>query len=475
MRQLRKPPVYRSLCRVVSRQHVASRIGTASLICTIALSILFSALFAASAFAAEGDYDGDGLSDLSAAQVGPGVTAWISRASSGAASPYYVWNGVADALVGGRYFHGDFRSYPGAVFSKGTEPLSWHIKHRFSGESVIRFGATGDSIPNQGDVDCDGITDFIVARNGSGANFPGFKLWYVATSSKPGYVQQLLFGLAGDQVGTSDMDGDGCSELVLFRGDYTWFSRKLFNDFVSQAQWGSPGDIPLLPKDFNGDGAADYVVSRVTGTTQTALIRLSNGNFEAVPLGFSTSVPMTGSFIGLNFFAWVERLASAAAILQFNRTPFVFPFANPSNTIIRPDGTVVYPQEFPWDGGIDQTVGAAVPGTPSLPTSGGISCDAQLKRNDGSGGFVNNPKSSRHSLKLIFPESFTGAIAQVQVWYNGAHYETLYLGGKEYGNRERYYGKKDINSYPDGIQIVLFHRNGTKHCTVLEDPQRRYE
>ena len=60
------------------------------------------------------------------------------------------------------------------------------------------------TFPNQADVDCDGITDFIVTRNGT-ALYPGLKVWYVAMSSQGGQVFETVFGLPNDKVGLADM------------------------------------------------------------------------------------------------------------------------------------------------------------------------------------------------------------------------------------------------------------------------------
>ncbi len=432
----------------------------------ICLSLaLSSTIFsAASAYAAPalGDYDGDGTSDLAAVEINRAAQNTFFYVVPTPSKPAIGFNfgAAADALVTGEYYKNDPRTYPGIVrVLNQFSPLNWIIKAPGGGENSILFGSPGDIVPNQSDLDCDGVTDFVVTRAGSPTRFAGFKLWYVGLSANPGVVQEMLFGLAGDTAGTADMDGDGCSEMVLLRGsDYTWYSRKLFDDTVTAKQWGLAGDVGLLPHDLNNDGAADYTVTRNINGRLTAISWLSNGTAQLVTLGNPTAVALTGNFTGVSDFAWLERATSFIGVRQQDGSAAVFPFSKPSNYVVRPDGTVIQP-----------ITGEA---------TAGPRCDAQIRRNDGSGGFKNNPKNSRGTVKVMFPKiPFTGNIRAVKAYApNGAFLEQLGEGSTlEWGERERYYGRRSLGSYPKNLLILVEMNDGRNFCTTLEDPTKVYE
>ena len=430
-----------------------------------------------------GDYDGDGISDLAVAEVNrpANSTIYFVRLTASASPISYIFNAAADALITGRFFKNISRDFPGAVIARGAgQPLEWRIKNPSGTENVLSYGSPGDTIPNQGDLDCDGVTDLVVARSGAANFYPGFKLWYVALSSTPGYVQQLLFGLAGDRVATADMDGDGCSELVVLRNNFVWYSRKLFADSVSEVQWGLPGDIPLVPQDIDGDGGADYAISRVTGPTQTAFIRFSNGSTAVETIGGPTSVPFIGSFIGSPFFAWSQRNTGFTGVLQANRSVAVFPFGLATNHMIRPDGTVVPPNESGAFGTAVVNTAVAAPAAP-VATSSGVRCDGELRKNDGSGGFVNSAGNSKGTLKIIFPSGLRGRVRNVKTYSGGRLFDELDLytlganGGLEWGGRERWYGNKGEGSYPDNLLVQAELSDGRMLCVTLPNPQQRYD
>ena len=294
-----------------------------------------------------GDYDGNNSADLAVALVTGNTTAWLSRLSPGGSPLFFQFNNRADAFVTGRFFP-DNKTYPGIVTVTGSQaPLLWTIKNDQGLETALNFGLPGDTIPNQGDLDCDGITDLIVTRPGTAARFPGFRLWYAALSSAA-VVQEQVFGLATDQVAVGDVNGDGCAELIALRGsDFTWYTAGLFDTTANAGQWGLPGDLPLLPRDLDSDNIPDYTVVRAFGGQRFALVRYSANinNPGVIPLGSDTSIPQVGSFTGQNGFAWNQRNTGFTAVKQPDNSDVVFPFGISTNVIIRPDGTVVLPNQ----------------------------------------------------------------------------------------------------------------------------------
>ena len=107
----------------------------------------------------------------------------------------------------------------------------------------------GGSFPviDSGDYDGDGTSEIAVFR-------PSVGLWAVRGTTR------CYFGAAGDIPAGGDYDGDGTAEIGLFRpGSGLWAIRG-----VSRSYYGRPGDLPV-PADYDGDGAAEAGVFRPDG------------------------------------------------------------------------------------------------------------------------------------------------------------------------------------------------------------------
>lgn len=314
---------------------------------TLFLLPIVSVAFAGAVHAAPGDFDGDGLSDHSVALVNKNVsnntgnTAWLTRLAGGGLPYFWTWNVPADAFVTGRYFAGDSRYYPGVVWVRSAQlPLEWYIKNPANQDIVLQYGFPGDSIPNQADVDGDGVTDFAVIRVVANNALA----WYFALSGSGGGIVQVIFGENGDKPGLSDVNGDGVAELVVLRpGTYVWYVRTLHDVNFTQVQWGLDGDIPILPRDMDGDHLPDYIIARRTGSLQAAYIRYGNGETAVYSLGLDTSIPQVGNFVsaGAQDFSWWQRDTGWNATRNPDGSLNFFMHGIPTNVLVRADGTVV--------------------------------------------------------------------------------------------------------------------------------------
>ena len=164
----------------------------------------------------------------------------------------------------------------------------WYITNSGNNSyNFVQFGAPGDKIV-PGDYDGDGKTDLAVFRNG---------VWYRMKSSTNTF-DALSLGVSTDTPVAADYDGDGKTDVSVFRAsDGVWHHlMSNSNNAYSAAQFGANGDIPVAG-DYDGDGKADVNVFRPSNGVWYRL-NSNNGSFSAVQFGTNGDKPISGDFDG---------------------------------------------------------------------------------------------------------------------------------------------------------------------------------
>jgi hypothetical protein len=289
--------------------------------------------------ATPGDYDGDGIADLAIidADAEEDKTTVFVRMSSDDSETGFVFFPFGDWVISGDFF-GNGRTRPGIVnSSRKRRQLEWRIKKPDGGEKVFKFGARKDVVPNQGDLDCDGTTDYVVVHKAAGT-----RVWQAKLSSAPTKVQTTVFGGPQDYVFTADVDGDGCSEIGALTPQYVWSTRPFAGETKTEAQWGRSKDIPLLPADLDGDGVPEYITVRADKKKLTARIHNTVGGVDTTKrLGTAAAIPMVGKFYGPNTFAWFVPSEGRFYLINAESSVVQVNFGNPRRGVVRPDGSAV--------------------------------------------------------------------------------------------------------------------------------------
>ena len=324
---------------------------------------LFSAVFLnSSTLYAQviGDHNGDGLSDISLTSNTSGGSAWLIRNSDFQFSTQ-IFSTTADAHVLARFWGNNTKSFPGIVKST-SGGLKWIIKKPDTNNHEFIFGVNGDVIPNQGDIDCDGIADPTIVRLGADNNFT-----FHIRSSKTGATQTVSWGSQGHLPFIADIDGDSCAEIIQMK-NFTWYPIKYNGTHIPPIVWGADGDYIIAPQDINGDKKAEFLTSRIENGKQRLYIKYSNGTSTDTLIDVSpSSVPIVGKFPN-GFIAYYDRSTLRLVFVRTNGALDITQLGTAQLTLVKPDGTVLLPSQTGILGQVPAGVTPPTSLTPTLPS-----------------------------------------------------------------------------------------------------------
>ena len=139
------------------------------------------------------------------------------------------------------------------------------------------------------DFDGDGKTDISVFRADTNN-------WYFLNSSNSAF-NAISFGGGTDILAPGDYDGDGKTDQAVFRpADGNWYFRTKAG-FVSSRPFGASGDIPVAA-DYNGDGKTDVAVFRPSNGVWYIANSDSLGTFTFLQFGQTADKPVIGDYDG---------------------------------------------------------------------------------------------------------------------------------------------------------------------------------
>ncbi|HWN08595.1 MAG TPA: FG-GAP-like repeat-containing protein [Pyrinomonadaceae bacterium] len=234
------------------------------------------------------DFDGDGSTDIAVFRHDDAI--WYALQSSNSVVTYNYWGLRGDEIIAADY-DGDGQTDRAVFRAAGVidnEPVEnvWLIEPSSTYDPgapgnnlrIEFFGLAGDvRLPH--DYDGDGQTDVAVWRPQNGD-------WYIMQSSTRTFREQH-FGQEGDKPMPGDYDGDHKTDLAVFRAPTLYILRSSDGgvQYVT-LEAGQPE-----PRDYDGDGTVDIaVIQSVNGEATWRIRQSSNGALVVVTHGlFSDS------------------------------------------------------------------------------------------------------------------------------------------------------------------------------------------
>ena len=243
---------------------------------------------------ASGDYDGDGKTDIAVLRQGissSNTTAsflYVYESSTNTwyyrYMPYFATSETVEPVV--QDYDGDGRSDEAHFYKNQNGSGLIAIRESLVTNNTRTFDVNSNqSVLRLGDLNGNGSSEFIhLDRTDNNLKI---------TDYTGGGIQNIRFGIPGDQFVPADFDGDGKGDIAVFReSNGTWWWIRSSDNVVQAAQFGAGGDKPV-PADYDGDGKTDLAIWRPGDTQSVYWVYGSLGNIMVVPFGIGTDKVVT--------------------------------------------------------------------------------------------------------------------------------------------------------------------------------------
>ena len=415
---------------------------------TLAIAGLSLSLHVGLAYAVPNDFDGDGISDVTAVKPGAGKQlVWSARLSSTQQISELGTVGTSDDVIAMASWLGVGSQIGVAALNRSTDEVVWKIVAADGSRPERTFGQKGDLVVSGGDFNGDGIADAIVVRLKDGK-----AIWQVLYNpftdpeSKP---TSFAFGQSGDRVFFARADGTPQDWIgVLRKGAGRNSQARMRNlvtgevrTFTRLPAFASTGDRPrpFAVRQASGQDLVGFNVLK-NGTTAVRVFSLSgievgNASFEGDGEG------VVGDFNDAPGFELSFQSASEAGVFS------------PTNGEIRQsvalDGTLVDEINIKTVGGVQSSVAGGAPpsGTETTVPGGAVGKCTKLISMPSS--YIYKTRGSDHFtdirrntigliLKTGAPGPYPSSCVQVMA-ANGKVITQLGLYAKGAGWAARYY------------------------------------
>lgn len=192
------------------------------------------------------------------------------------------------------------------IFTSGTGAVRvWKIS---DGSLAANYDEELGNIPTSGDVRTYGATKLDISQDGS-------KFVYGRPDATAVFANNP-FNSATTVRAPFDLDGDGKTDVGIFRPENgEWWWRNSADGSVPAATFGSGSDN-ITPADFTGDGKTDIAFYRPS-TGFWYVLKSEDFTYYAFPFGASTDIPTPGDYDG-------DGKADAAVFRPSTGTWYVF-------------------------------------------------------------------------------------------------------------------------------------------------------